>query len=130
MEMRSVLFPPSRGADMADEAGSDQPVPEGAAVFPLIPPELAIHPLLLAVLHATVFLDGSAGDLVQADAAAEALEYMAQYLQRLTGPEAERVWEDMACLVTYARQEKWPRAQVQFLKRFLTDFGMRPKGKS
>ena len=37
---------------MADE------VPEGAAVFPTIPAELGVHPLLLAVLHAVVFLEG------------------------------------------------------------------------
>ena len=42
---------------MSDEA--DDEVPEGAAVFPTIPAELGVDPLLLAVLHATVFLAGS-----------------------------------------------------------------------
>src|SRR5262249_1739625 len=49
--------PPWPEADMADEAGAA--VPEGAAVFPPIPEELGVDPLLLAVLHATVFLAGS-----------------------------------------------------------------------
>ena len=40
-------------------------VPEGAAVLPEIPPELNIHPLLLAVLHAVVFLAGSEEHIVQ-----------------------------------------------------------------
>ena len=51
-------------------------VPEGAAVFPLIPAELGIDPLLLAVLHATVFVAGSDENVVQPEAAAEALEYV------------------------------------------------------
>ena len=37
---------------MPDEA------PDGAAVFPLIPPEFGVHPLLLAVLHALLSLSG------------------------------------------------------------------------
>ena len=54
--------------------GDEEPeVPEGAAVFPLIPPELGIDPLLLAVLHATVFLAGSTTEVVHTAAADEAV---------------------------------------------------------
>jgi hypothetical protein len=107
---------------MADEAESN--VPEGAAVFPLIPPELGVHPLLLAVLHAVVFVDGSTDDVIDPDAAGEALEYLATYLQRLGGPELQRVREDLECLAAYARQEQWSKQQVRFLKDFLTDYGV------
>jgi len=99
-------------------------VPEGAAVFPLIPAELGVNPLLLAVLHATVFLAGSSDELVDPDAAGEALEYMAEYLQRLEGPALDRVREDMAALVAFARQEKWAKQLVQALKTFLDDYGI------
>jgi hypothetical protein len=110
---------------MSDPAGPEgAEVPEGAAVFPLIPAELGVHPLLLAVLHAVVFLSGSDDEVVQPDAALEALEYVAGYLQRLEGPALERVREDLACLVGYGRQEKWPRPLVQFLKTFLADQGV------
>ena len=102
----------------------DREVPEGAAVFPLIPAELGVHPLLLAVLHAVVFLDGSDEAAVQPDAAAEALEYVAGYLQRLKGSELNRLREDLQTLLTFAKQEKWDRSAVQFLKRFLSDFGI------
>jgi hypothetical protein len=108
---------------MSDEAELEQ-VPEGAAVFPLIPPELNVHPLLLATLHAVVFLSGSDNDIVDSDAADEALQYLAGYLQRLEGTTLDRVREDMACLTTYARQEKWPKQLVQFLKTFLADYGV------
>jgi hypothetical protein len=110
---------------MADEATPQ--VPEGAAVFPLIPPELGVHPLLLAVLHAVVFLDGSDETLVHPDAAGEALEYLAGYLQRLDGDDLRRVREDLKTLETFARQEKWPRQEVRFLKDFLSEFGIEPE---
>ena len=107
---------------MADNPESE--VPEGAAVFPLIPAELGIHPLLLAVLHATVFLSGSDEAVVNAQAAAEAEEYFAGYLQRLSGPDLERVRTDLECLVAFARREKWPKQEIQFLKTFLNEYGV------
>ena len=99
-------------------------VPEGAAVFPLIPPELGIHPLLLATLHALVFFEGSDREVVQPAAAGEALEYLATYLQRLERADLARLREDLACLLTYARQEQWPKAQLHFLKTFLNEYGI------
>lgn len=97
---------------------------EGAAVLPLIPAELGVHPLLLAVLHAVVFLEGSDEDLVDPEAGGEALEYLATYLQRLHGPERQRVVEDLDCLAAYARDQKWPKAMVRFFKEFLADMGV------
>jgi hypothetical protein len=105
----------------------DQPegeVPEGAAVFPLIPPELGVNPLLLAVIHATVFLAGSDKEVVDPAAAQEALEYLAGYLQRLEGAALASAREDITCLVAFARQEKWPKQSIQSLKSFLDDFGV------
>src|SRR5438270_5183408 len=99
-------------------------VPEGAAVLPVIPPELGIHPLLLAVLHAVVFFDGSSEDVVNDAAADEALNYVATYIQRLEGAELRRIKEDMECLLNFARQEKWPTEEVDFLEGFLKDYGV------
>jgi hypothetical protein len=109
---------------MAEADRPDDEVPEGAAVFPLIPPELGVHPLLLAVLHAVVFLEGSSGEVVNGGAAAEALEYLATYLQRLDGRELRRAREDMQALSGFAKSEKWPKPYAQFLKSFLADFGV------
>ena len=99
-------------------------VPDGAAGFPLIPAELGIQPLLLAILHAVVFFDGSADDVVNDAAADEALQYVATYLQRLHGPELKRMQEDIDCLLTYARQEKWPKEEIDFLRSFARDYGV------
>jgi len=107
---------------MADESAHE--VPPGAAVFPLIPPELGIHPVLLAMIHATVFLTGSKESIVDPSAADEAVESMASYLRRLSGRALQGVREDMECLVAYARQEKWPKQVVRSLQTFLEDFGV------
>ena len=110
---------------------TDEPqVPSGAAVFPLIPAELGIHPLLLAVLHSVVFLDGSEEDVIDPDAATEAMEYVAEYLQRLSGPELQRVREDLQSLAAFARQAEWPKTNVQFLQTFLADLGVVTEGEA
>jgi hypothetical protein len=107
---------------MSDE--TDRQVPEGVAVFPLIPPELGVHPLLLTVLHAVVFLEGSADGIVDADAAEETLHYLATYLQRLDGETLRRVREDLLTLVGFAKQQGWSKQDVRFLKEFLGSFGV------
>ncbi len=107
---------------MAEEA--EREVPEGAAVLPLIPEELQVHPLLLAVLHAVVFLEGSEEHLVNPAAASEALEYLAVYLQRLQGRDQERVRQDLECLATYAHDQGWSRETIHFFKQFLEEFGV------
>ncbi len=103
-------------------------VPEGAAVFPLIPAELGIDPLLLAVLHAIVFLTGSNESVIDGDAAAEAVEHLATYLQRLDGPRLKQVREDLACLSAFAQSEQWDRPGLLFLKEFLQEFGVGQAG--
>jgi hypothetical protein len=108
----------------------EQDVPEGAAVMPEIPAELNVHPLLLAVLHATVFLDGSEDEVVDPDAGAEAMEYMATYLQRLRGAELRRVQEDMQVLAAYAKDQDWPKQHVRFFKEFLSGFGIGEEDKA
>ena len=103
---------------------TDDESPDGAAVFPMIPAELGVHPLLLAVLHAYVFLEGSDPHVLNGTAAEEAMEYLASYLQRLSGADLKRVKEDFATLVSFAKSEKWPKQQVRFLQDFLKENGI------
>ena len=111
--------------DPSPAEGRGEPeVPDGAAVFPLIPEELGIHPLLLATLHAIVFFDGSDADVVNDAAANEALNYVATYLQRLSGPDLKRIREDLDCLIAFGKQEGWPKEEMQFLQEFLKEFGV------
>jgi hypothetical protein len=103
---------------------SEPEVPDGAAVFPMIPPELGVNPLLLATLHAVVFLIGSSEEVVDPAAGEEALQYLVSYLQRLGGPQLDRVKEDMQVLLDFARNYGWPREDLHFLKTFLTTFSV------
>jgi hypothetical protein len=95
--------------------------PEGAAVFPLIPEELGVHPLLLAVLHAYVFLEGTEEVVLNGAVAEEAMEYLVTYLQRLQGADLQRVREDFQTLVGFAKMDKWPKQQIRFLQDFLKE---------
>jgi hypothetical protein len=52
------------------------------------------------------------------------MEYVATYLQRLDGPERRRVREDLVCLAEFARQQQWPKEQVRFFQRFLSNYGV------
>jgi hypothetical protein len=108
---------------VADERTPTE-APDGAAVFPLIPPELGVHPLLLAALHAYVFVEGSETEVVNTAAAEEAMNYLVTYLQRLKGDDLRRVKEDMTSLAAFAKSEKWPKQQVRFLQDFLKDNGI------
>ena len=103
---------------------ADAEVPEGAAVFPLIPPDLGVNPLLLAVIHATVFLAGSDDHIVNPAAADEAIGYLAAYLQRLSPEQQLAIKEDMECVIRFARQQHWPGDLVQSLQNLLADFGV------
>ena len=109
---------------MADEPGKPEETPDGAAVFPLIPEELGVHPLLLAALHAYVFLEGSEAVVLNPTVADEAMNYLVTYLQRLDGAELRRVREDMTTLAGFAKAEKWPKQQVRFLQDFLKENGI------
>jgi hypothetical protein len=119
--------------DSEIEGDGSQPeggeVPDGAAVFPEIPAELGVNPLLLAVVHALVFLAGSDDDVVAPPAADEAVQVMADYLLRLEGKELERVREDMACLTNFARQSKWPKQLIRAVKSLLSDCGLQVEEK-
>ena len=102
-------------------------VPEGAAVLPDVPPEVPVHPLLLATLQPLVFLIASEEKVVNPDAATLTLEIMLTYLQRLKGPQRNQVREDMACLLEFARQDGGGDGEMNVLQhvteQFFTDFG-------
>lgn len=108
-----------------EEEEAESEVPEGAAVLAVIPEELGISPLLLGVVHAIVFLAGSADEIVHPAAAEETLQIMAGYLQRLTDADLKRVQEDMHCLTAYAKQQEWPKQFVRSLKTLLAECGVK-----
>jgi hypothetical protein len=109
---------------MSDEESDEL---KGAAIFPSIPAQVQVHPLLLAVLHATVFLT-SDKEIVHPAAADQAWQQIADYLGRLEGADLRRVKEDILTLRGYARQQDWPREDLRFLKSFLAEMGVEGEG--
>ena len=80
-------------------------------MFPLIPAELGVHPLLWPCCTPTSSSTGRSGR-GEPGGVEEAMEYLAAYLQRLSGPDLRRASEDMDTLVGFAKQQKWPKQQV------------------
>ena len=109
-----------------DDEDNDDEVPDGSAFFPEIPVELGVSPLLLGVLHAVVFVGGSADEIVNPQAGDEALGAIAGYLNRIGGPERDKVLEDLVALRGYAKDQGWPKQLTAFLKSFPADFGLTP----
>jgi len=99
-------------------------VPEGAALVPLIPENAGVNPWFLAVFHALVFLEGSADDVVDPAAADEAVQYLATYLQRLSGDDLNQLKEDLKRLVEHAVRQKWSADQQQLILDFLRHYGI------
>ena len=69
-------------------------------------------------------------DLVDDRTAAEAVDHIAAYLQRLKGPDLERIRENLKRLTEYAGKQKWPHDQALFLKEFLANHGVVPEGEA
>jgi hypothetical protein len=109
---------------MADEEDQEHEVPEGSAVLPEIPDDLDVHPLLLAILHAVIFIAGSDDSLVHPGAGGEALEHVGAYLRRLSGKDLERVKNDLAALADFAKQQEWGKEEIELFSNFLSDFGL------
>ena len=112
-------------AKPADLEGDRGQVPEGAAVVPLIPETAGVHPLFLAVFHALVFLEGSSEEVVDQTAADETVQYLATYLQRLSGNALGNLKEDLKRLAEYARRQKWSADQQKLIQDFLVNYGIR-----
>jgi hypothetical protein len=106
-------------------AKESEEVPEGAAVVPLIPEKTGISPWFLAVFHALVFLEGSSEEIVDPAAADEASQYLATYLQRISGDELKQLKEDLKRLQDYASRQHWTPDQLQLVEGFLDHYGIK-----
>ena len=93
-------------------------------MLPVVPEELGIDPLLLALLHLAAFLDLSDDSSPDADAAGEALEHVGLYVQRLDEPLLDRLEEQLGRLYEHARAAEWPEEQREFVADFLYSCGI------
>jgi hypothetical protein len=106
-------------------AKQPEEVPEGAAVVPLIPESTGVNPLFLAVFHALIFLEGSSEEILDSTAAEEAAQYLATYMQRLSGDEVRKLKEDLKKLLDHARRNRWTPDQQKLIQDFLVHYGIK-----
>lgn len=107
-------------------AEPDQPeeVAEGANVFYSIPEDVDADPLLLAVIHAIMFLTGSSELIVDPHSADEACDHMFGYLERIRGKDLDRLKASLDKLSQYARKQKWPADKIAFFEEFMDIVGL------
>ena len=122
--MKWLSFRQSQEVEMADESEEEIQIPEGTALFPDIPDQLGVNPLLLSLLSMVVFLAGSDEAVVNENASAAVLDQVASYLQRLSSKEISRLKEDLAALANFAREEKWGQGTIEVLESFFDDMGV------
>ena len=99
-------------------------VPKDAFVMPLLPTSLKIDPVVASLVHCVAFLELSGDDAVDPDWAVEAMEHVGAYLQRMSADQAEDVARQLGAIATNARLQKAPPEFVEFLERFLENFGV------
>jgi hypothetical protein len=95
-----------------------------AVIMPVIPAELEIDPLLLALLHCAAFLDLSTDEAVDPQDAVEVLEVVGLYVQRLPADRIEALREDLEELEEHARDKGFREPVVEFVREFLYNCGV------
>ncbi len=111
---------------MSTRQENDDHEPNGTEglLMPIVPEELGIDPLLLALLHTTAFLDFSDDETVEPEAANEALERVEQYVQRLSDERLSALGADLEKLEAHATQAGWPEDMIDFVRDFLYNCGI------
>ena len=96
-------------------------------MLPVVPVELALEPLLAALLHLAGFLDLSGDATVDPAAATDALEHVGLYVQRLDEPRLTELQSQLDRLVAHGEKSGWPAEQVEFVRQFLFNCGVRDR---
>lgn len=99
-------------------------VKKSAFVMPLIPESVPIDPSILALLHCAAFLELSEDEAVDPDAAVEAMEHVAAYLQRLPPAQIKAFRAALAQLDKYGAKQRFPKDLREYLRDFLDNSGV------
>jgi hypothetical protein len=95
-----------------------------SAMLPGVPEELALDPLLLALLRCASFLDLSGDEVVNAELAGEVLEHVGMYVQRLSDERLDEIQTQLETLEAYAVEQGWSSDVVEFIRDFLYNCGL------
>lgn len=104
--------------------GEETPGLEGIALFPDIPPELGIDPLLESLISMVVFITASDEDLVNPKAADEAFTHLQNVLSKLGAKRLERVREELVVIAGWVKDQGLGVEAVEFIENFLDEMGV------
>jgi hypothetical protein len=96
---------------------------EEGFLMPVVPDELGIDPMLLALLHAAAFLDLAGDDSVDEEDAGDVLEHIGLYVQRLPPERLDDITAQLERLERHGKQNGWPGALTEFVADFLYNCG-------
>lgn len=105
----------------ADDKGSGK---EAVSGLPLVPAELGIDPVLLALLHCAAFLDLSGEGIVEPGAATDVLEHVGLYVQRLSPDELADIADQLAALHEHGAEAGWAPELLELVDDFLYSCGV------
>lgn len=111
------------------ENGNGDAGPE-SPMLPIVPEELAIDPLLLAVLSTAAFLDFADDDRLDPDSATEVLEAIGGYVQRLPDERLDEIEEQLERLAEHGEKSGWHPDHVDFVRDFLFSCGVDDDGEA
>jgi hydrogenase maturation factor len=98
-------------------------VTKSAALLPVIPEKVRIHPLTAALLTTAAFLDLVDDEQIPPALAQPVLVRVGLYVQRLSDEAADRLASDLERLAKYAAQAGWPEEAQEFVAQFMSYCG-------
>lgn len=106
---------------MASDEADDQ---DQGLMMPVVPEDLDVDPLLVALLHCAAFLDFADDTLVQPDAAADVLEHVGLYIQRLPSDRLDDIGDQLEIIAEHGASAGWSEDAVEFVREFLYNCGL------
>ncbi len=104
--------------------GQDTVGPEGIALFPEIPPELGVDPLLECLLSMVVFISASDENLIDPKAADEAFSHLQRVLSKLSAKRLARMVEELEVVAGWVKDQGLGMEAVEFIETFLDEMGV------
>jgi hypothetical protein len=107
-----------------DLQAEENPGLEGIALFPDIPRELGIDPLLESLISMVVFITASDEDLVNPKAADEAFTHLQNILSKLGDKRLSRLREELVVIAGWVKDQGLGTEAVEFIENFLDEMGV------
>ena len=104
---------------MADRVSDTREDAALEAMLPVVPEELDVDPLLLALLQCAAFLDFADDTAVDPDAATDVLDHVAYYVRRLSTKRRDQMRAQVEKIEAYGAREGWPTELTEFVGDFL-----------